>query len=237
MTNGILYADTIAINDCIRVNVPTVGQILDNEELYYGLLSAIIATPSDYMVQLDDAGIDFSEISSFELFLLLFSGLREADTSLFFKDLDLSGFRMTVNSQNGNIVLRDDESGAVIDRAIHDKICWALRKINHIESRNKRPGNAEAKKYMLERARIKMRRNARRPKESQLEGLIIALVNTEQFKYDYAGTRDLSIYQFNASAHQIIKKINYDNTMIGCYAGTVDIKKLSQDELTWLPLK
>ena len=87
---------------------------------------------------------------------------------------------------------------------------------------------------MIKRARIKQKRAAKKPKKSQIEDLIISMVNTEQYKYDYEGTLGLTIYQFHSSVHQIIKKINFDNTMIGCYAGTVDTKKLDQEALNWL---
>jgi hypothetical protein len=60
------------------------------------------------------------------------------------------------------------------------------------------------------------------------------MVNTEQFKYDFEGTRELSIYQFNESVQQIIKKTDYDNRMYGVYAGTVNPKELSKDDLNWL---
>lgn len=217
--------------------VPTVGQIWDREAEYYGLITAIIATPSDFMVQLDDIGIDFSTISPFELFLLLFNGLKGTDTSMVFGDLDLSKFKTAINEQNGKVVLVDTENDVVIDRAIHDQIRRTIRKINHLENMDKKPGNEEAKKYMIERARMKQRRSAHRKHKSQLEDLIIAMVNTEQYKYGYEETRDLTIYQFHASVYQIIKKINYDNTMIGCYAGTINAKELSQDQLNWLTSK
>lgn len=239
MGNGLLYAKSFPINknSKISITVPTVGQILENEDAYGGLVTIVTATPSDFMVQLDDVGIDFSTLSSFELFLMLFKDLQKLDTSLVFGDLDLSKFERQINCQNGNQLLRDKESGIVIDRAIHDQICRVLRKINHLEKHDKKPANEEAKKYMLERARIKMRRAAHRSKPSQLEDLIVAMVNTEQFKYDYDSVLNLSIYQFYESVYQIIKKINYDNTMIGCYAGTVNIKELSQDDLNWLSRK
>lgn len=48
---------------------------------------------------------------------------------------------------------------------------------------------------------------------------------------------ELSIYQFNESVRQIIKKIDYDNKMYGVYAGTVSAKDLSQDDLNWLTHK
>ena len=44
----------------------------------------------------------------------------------------------------------------------------------------------------------------------------------------------LSIYQFNESVQQIIKKVDYDNIMHGVYSGTVDVKKISQTDLNWL---
>lgn len=234
MNSGYLYARSYPINEHIAVTIPTVGQIWDNEAEYYGLVTAVIATPFDYMVQLDDIGIDFSKVSPFELFLLLFNGIKSTDTSLVFGELDLSRFQTAVNEQNGNIVLVDQENGAVIDRGIHDQIRRVLRQINHLESSDKRPGNEAARKYMIDRARVKQRRAARKPHKSQLEDLIVALVNTEQFKYGYEGTRDLTVYQFYASVYQIIKKIHYDQVMSGYYAGTIPSKELDKAQLNWL---
>ena len=90
---------------------------------------------------------------------------------------------------------------------------------------------------MLERARIKAQRDRNRQRYSQLEPLIIAMVNTEQYKYNFEETRDLSIYQFNESVRQIIKKVDYDNRMYGVYSGTINAKELSQDDLNWLSHK
>lgn len=237
MGKGYLYAHSYPVNESISIVIPTVGQIIENESAYYGLITAVTATPSDFMVQLDDIGVDFSQITSFELFLMLFKEIKKMDTSLVFGDLDLSRFETAINQQNGNVVLIDQENRIVIDRAIHDQICRVIRKINHLEKNDRKPANEEAKKYMIERARVKQRRAARRPYKSQLEDLIISMVNTEQYKYGYEGTLDLTIYQFNASVYQIVKKINYDNTMIGCYAGTINAKELSQDQLNWLTSK
>lgn len=220
------------------MKIPTVGEILDDEDSYYSTVSSIIATPSDFMVQLDDAGIDFSTLNSYELFLMLFPTIQSMDTSLIFDDLDLKKFRLAVNEQNGLPILKDEENNITIDRLIHGQICAALRKINHLENKNKKPANEEAKKYMIERARVKQQRAMRRKRvKSQIEDLIVAMVNTEQYKYDYQGTLGLTIYQFNESVRQIVKKINYDNLMIGCYAGTVNIKEINQDNLNWLSSK
>ncbi len=236
-TINLLYQKEYVINDFIKIPIPKVGEILECEDAYYGLVALLTAMPIDMMVQLDDIGIDFTAINEYDLFLLLFSTLQERDTSLIFGELNLKSFKTAVNEQNGNIVLLDTKTGAMIDRAIHARIANALRAIHHLERNRRKPANGEAKEYMLRRAREKMRRMKNRSTRSQLEDLIVALVNTEQFHYGFEGTRELSIYQFNESVRQVVKKVDYDNKMRGVYAGTVSAKDLSQDDFNWLSHK
>ena len=66
--------------------------------------------PIDLMVQLDDIGIDFTSIDEYDLFLLMFTGLKNQDTKLIFGDLDLSKFELATNQENGNIVLVDKKN-------------------------------------------------------------------------------------------------------------------------------
>lgn len=230
-----LYKKSYAVTDDIKIAIPTVREIIECEDEYYGSVFSLTAMPIDLMVQLDDIGIDFTKINDYELFLLMFSAVRESECAgLIFDGLNLQNFQ-TVMDENERVILFDQETGIKIDRAAYQKIAWVLREIHGLKRNTSTPGNDEARKYMLERERIKMKRAARRKQKSYLESLIIALVNTEQFKYDYASVLDLTIYQLNASVRQIAKKISYDNLMIGCYTGNVDMKKLSQDELLWLP--
>lgn len=236
-TLNLLYKKQYEINDSIKIVIPSVGDIIDNEDNYYSIITVLTAMPIDLMVPLDDAGIDYTEINEYDLFLLMSAGLKAQDTHLVFGDLDLTKFEISVNQQNGKIVLYDAEDDIVIDRATHARIAGVLRKIHHLEKNRRKPANKEAKEYMLKRAREKMRRNRNRKQESQLEPLIIAMVNAEQYKYDFEGTRELSIYQFNESVRQVIKKVDYDNRMYGIYAGTINAKELSQDDLNWLTHK
>ena len=81
-------------------------------------------------------------------------------------------------------------------------------------------------------------RNANKPYEPYLEKLVVALVNRPEFKYNYEQVEDLTIYQFNKSFEQIQHKIVFDNTMVGVYAGTVDISRLGDRScLSWVSVK
>lgn len=218
----------------IYITIPTVGDVLKHEDEYYNLVSILTAMPIDLLVQLDEAGIDFTTINDYELFLRLFPVIRQQDTSLIFGDLDLSNFQIAVSEEKNSLVLIDTKTEVEIDRPVQMEIASVLRKIHHLEKNRKKPANQEAKDYMLERAKEKIKRKRNRVEDSQLESLIVALVNTEQYKYDFEGTKGLSIYQFNESVRQIIKKVDYDNRMFGVYSGTINAKELSQDDLNWL---
>ena len=230
----LLYGSSIPVTEQISIVVPTVGEILDHEDDYYAMVSMLTAMPIDFMVQLDDMGVDFTTINDYELFLILFGTIREMDTKLIFGDLDLKRFELAKHIESGMPVIYDEADDIVIDRVVQTKIATTLREIHHLEKDVRKPGNQEAKEYLLERARKKLKRRKRRKEKSQLQQLIVAMVNTEQFKYDFRGVRDLTIYQFNESVRQIQHKIDYDNKMHGIYAGTVDPKKINQDDLNWL---
>jgi hypothetical protein len=94
------------INDNIVIHQPTLGEICDfGEKKYYSIIQTLTAIPSDMKSQLDDIGIDYEEISDFELFILLIKTLDINDTKIIFGDLDLSKFDLYTDKSNDETVL------------------------------------------------------------------------------------------------------------------------------------
>ena len=153
--------------------------------------------------------------------------INEEDTSIFFGNLNLKSFQEAVNPQNGEKVLWDKDNDIVIDQMIALEICNAIRKIHFWKAPLGKAGNAEAKAYLIERNRKKKQRLANKPYKSFLESMIISLVNTEEFPYNYETVMGLSIYKLNASRRQIQKKKHWEQTMGGVYFGTVDTSKIN----------
>ena len=230
---SLLKLSSIDILPNLTVRIPTVGEILEDEATYYSIVSSLTASPFQYMVQLDDMGMDFTDVTDYDLFKMLFLVYKKTDLSILFGDLDVAGFDI---SQEG--FLYSPNSNIEINEQIYNDLADTIRKINLFEKVKYKPGNESAKKYLLEKERKKQKRNAKKPREPYLEKLVIALVNTSEFPYDYDSCMDLSIYKFNQSFKQIQHKIAFDKTMIGVYAGTVDTSKLSnKDALSWIPNK
>lgn len=79
---NLLYKHEIRINDFIKIVIPTVGEIIEDEDNYYSTITILTAMPIDLMVYLADAGIDFTQINEYELFLIMSAGLKASDTHL-----------------------------------------------------------------------------------------------------------------------------------------------------------
>ena len=234
---SLLNPTSVDIIPNLSIRIPTVGEILENEESYYSLINSLTATPFQYMVQLDDMGIDFTTINDYQLFLLIFPSFAKTDMSILFGDIDFSDIEVGTNPQNDSTILYSRKNNIIIDEFVYSEIAKTIRKINGLQRENRKPGNDEAKKFRLELERKKQRRNARKPYDPYLEKMVVALVNRPEFKYNYEQVEDLSIYQFNKSFEQIKTSINFDNTMIGVYAGTVDVNKLKdKSSLSWIPI-
>ncbi len=234
---NLLKVNEYKVNDKISVHVPSVNEIFDfGDQKYYSIIQTLVATPFDLMVELDDIGIDYETITDYQLFLLMMESIAASDydTTILFGNLNLKNLKESVNLKNNESILWDEDNDVVIDQAIASEICRAIRKIHFWEAPVGRAGNVEAKQYLIQRNRLKKQRLARKPYKSFLENIIISLVNTEEFKYDYESVMDLSVYKLNASWRQIQKKKHWEQTMNGAYFGTVDLSKIDLEKLSWL---
>ena len=63
---SLLKVSSIEITPKLSVRIPTVGEILEDEKSYYTLINSLTATPFQYMVQLDDMGIDFTTMNDYQ---------------------------------------------------------------------------------------------------------------------------------------------------------------------------
>ena len=237
---SLLKCDRVYVTDKIYIRIPTIGEILDNEKKYINLVHTLTAVPYQYMVQLDDAGYDFTTVKEYDLFLMLFSSYINDDLSILFGDLDISDYKLCSSPDNTMHVLKTEKYGDdyQIDEFVYLKLVEAIRKINNIEKIKYKPANEESKKYLIEKERRHLKRHSKDKYIPYLEKLVIALVNNRDFKYNYDDVMNLSYFRFNQSFNQIQRNITFDKTMNGIYSGTVDTSKLKDKScLSWIQTK
>lgn len=235
-TQSLMRNNQYRIKDGLSIYIPAIGEIYDYDETeYYRVVQLLTAMPYDLMVQFDDIGMDYETITEYQLFLMMLENFRlqRQDMSIVFGSLDLQKLYIA-EDKKGERIMIDSDGNIVINQTIQRQIADVLRRIHFLEKNLKKAGNAEAKKYLIERNRLKQKRAAKKQQPSFLDEGIIKLVNTEEFKYNYEQCMDLSIYKFNASLHQIPKKKNWEQTMNGAYFGTVDLSKLNMEKIHWM---
>lgn len=237
---SLLNRKSIQITDELILRIPTVGEILDRESEYFSLISIMTSTPFQYMVQLDDLGIDYTTITDYEMFCLLFPVYAQQDTSIIFGDVYLKDIALYHDNSTDLDVLYSPTSDIKIDEFVYYNMAKVMRQVNCIKYERKKPKGEKNKKYFLEKERrhLKNLERIRKRKEfaqSEFEKLIVALVNNNRFKYDYDSILALPIYNFYQSFQQIQHDINFNNVMRGIYAGTIDTKKITdKSSLSWI---
>lgn len=238
-------------NDCAMPNgivmrCPTLGDICEyGEKEYLGMISIFTSTVIDRCAQLDDMGIDYTQITNFVMFTLFKDmltpdggekkGIKTIATRIIFGDLDFSEFRLTLVNETHCLVNSD---GIILDENSFETMTAYLRKMHGIpEPLYKTVKNEFAKKQLIEDARndadFQRKLLAFKGEHSQYQPLISALVNHPNFKYNWHTVWDLSVYAFFDSLKRIQIIDNADHLYTGLYSGCIEYNKIKKD-LDWL---
>lgn len=227
------FGDDYVINDKIKISQPTIGDIVDfGEAQYFNVIYTITAIPSDMKSQLWDLGIDWMEIEDFDLFVMLAPTLPVEKTKLLFGDLDFTKLKLYKNRENGDILLADLDTGVKIDKMIYLRIVNYLRKVHNITPKIERAANKTTKQILIDEDRMRIQTNKEKPFKSYLLPLISSVKVRMGYTKDYVRNEGFVEFFDDVSRLQIIH--NADHLLSGCYAGTIDMKKINKTDLNWL---
>lgn len=227
------FGDDIYINKYIKIHSPSVGEIVDyGEQEYFSTVHLLTAIPSDMKSQLFDLGIDYEEISDFELFYLLTRNLSPERTGIFFYDLDLSKMELTRNEENGLLIMQSDQG--ILDELAHKKIAKCLCKIHSITPKVEHAKTKTVKKILIEEDRKRLKRLEKEESKSVLKDLISAMMRYPGFKYKTSELKDCSYYEFMDSVQGAQIYVQSTALLQGSYSGMIDTSKINKNEFNWM---
>lgn len=233
----LVFGKDYVINDKITVRNPTLGEISDFGEMNYVILvNYITMRPYDDMVCLWDSGIDYEEVTNYDMFLrnVKAPGMNVDRTKILFGDLNFEDYEIAINEQNDEVILTDGVS--VIDRFIYQQIVDFVRFINFIDTENPneiKPGSLATKKYLIERMRKKQQFNAKKEYKQHIASITSALVNRPNTNLTYKSAEDLHISQLYDSFYRIMKDDNAHYVRQAIYGGTISSKDVDNSTLEW----
>ena len=227
------------VNDGIKMISPTMGDIIEfGEAEYFSAVHYLTCIPSDMISMLWDMGIDWEQLDDFELFIMLTRNLTKEDLKLVFTDLSLKDMEIKINEENGEVILKNDETGQVIDRLAYMKIVKYLRKIHGITPKPKKAANKDTKMVLIEVDRQDKRKAMKDAEKngSQLVPLISAMMRYPGFKYKSSELKDCTLYEFMDTVKGASIYISSTALLQGSYSGFCDTSKIDKKHFDWMRL-
>lgn len=228
----LLKGDDCHITDHIVIRQPTLGEICDfGEKRYYQTLSAFIPSPFDMIAQLDSIGIDFTQVTEYELFCAIVPSIPKEESKILFGDTDFTKFR-TIKTDN-KTELR--YKNAVISEPVFNIMANYLRQMNCLEPpKYKSVGNEFTKQKMIEHAYNDLKYASRKKYKSNLTSIVSSLVNHPNFKYGIKDVWDIKIYPFFDALKRVQIIENTKNLYTGIYSGAISASNINKKELNWM---
>lgn len=229
------FGDDTEINKYIKLRSPSVGDVVEyGEREYYSTLHLLTAIPSDMKSQLFDIGIDYEEISDFELFYLLTRNLAPEKTSIFLYDLDLSKMELCQNPENGRTIMKSTISDVILDELAYKKISGCLCKIHGIVPKVEHAHNKTTKKILIDLDRQKLAKLKNVPYKSSLKYLISAMMRYPGFKYKTKELKQCSMYEFMDEVQGAQIYTSSIALLQGSYSGMIDTSKIDKKQFNWM---
>lgn len=230
----LLSGKDINVTSKITFVQPSLRDVIANtEKVYYEVLRNLTAIPSDMKSVLFDVGIDWEELSDFELFYMLTRALNKAQSEIFFRGVDFSKFAL-VKNQYGDILMYDKENDVKIDLYGYKRIQECLCKTHGIVKKPEFAGTKLTKAVLIEEDRQKRRMASNDEFKSQLVDLVSSMVNYAGFKYDYSSVWDMKMYQFMDAVHRSRMFESTSHLLNGVYFGNVDTSKIKDEKFNWM---
>lgn len=229
---SLYFGDPYVVNDYITITIPKIGEVVKyGERQYYSMVQTITAIPSEMKASLWDAGIDWTQITDFQLFMMLAPTLPKDKTYILFGDLDFQAMKPFENKLNETIVLRNPDTGAVIDELAYGKITSYLCSAHNLTKKVEKAANEFTKKFMIDEDRQKLQHNAKQPYKSFLRPLISAVKCRQGYTLDYV--KNMGLFEFFDDLNRLQVIVNVDALLQGSYSGMVDTSKIPKKNFDW----
>lgn len=247
------FGDPYQVSDKIQVLQPTIGGILEydkkfGESEFWSMLNVFIGNTTSYRLLLWDMGIDWNEISDFQLFSLLIKTLKVENTEILFGDLDLSSFdaymkQIPNEDESDNkeeselkqeMVLWNPELDIEINEDIYKNIALYIRTMFNIFPKVEKAKGKTTKKWIIEEDRMNLANAKKEDTTSTFLPLIESCCCHPGFKYKKNELREVGIYEFMRDVQRLQVYESTTALLKGMYSGFIDTKGIDKEEFDFM---
>ena len=248
---------TIDLDDSvgsITVYSPTIGDIIEmGEERFFQTLNIFITNTTQYRLDLWDAGIDWTEISDFDLFVFFYKRIDPEPAKLLFGDLDFSKFEIMykkidneetesedIEESKGEVALYDRENKIEINYNVYNHISQYLQNVFGIFPEEKITKSQHLKQMYIEKDRRERKNKEWKEEHNKeearptLQSTISACVNHPGFKYKLKELEEVGVAEFYDSVRRLMTYEQSTALMKGMYSGFVDGSKIKPKDYDFM---
>lgn len=229
---SLYFGEPYVVNKYITITIPTIGELVRyGERQYYSMLQTITAIPSEMKSQLWDMGLDWTQITDFQLFMMLAPTLSKEKTCILFGEFDFQAMRPYENRQNDTVVLRNPDTGAVIDELAYGKISSYLCSAHNLTKKVEKAANEFTKKFMIDEDRQRLKYQQSQEYKSFLRPLVSAVKCRMGYTLDYV--KNMGLFEFMDDVSRLSIIVQSDALLQGSYSGMVDTSKIPKKNFDW----
>lgn len=250
----LLSGADLRITKTVTVKHPTVTDVLalNNgyfcEELYWSYVSALMSDPYDYMVYLDDQGLDYEKYSSFQVFVLRWQDAQIEKLTKKDEAADMMFDAMTFffGAHDFDVVVLDGQQylvdkkdySWVMNEQVFDMAINFIFELNCLERTDKiKPATPGHKRILIEDMRAEQKRklkNKKPPEQvSHIGDALSAVLSGGSGAITPATCSSTHIYQLLSSSKAIQKKMVVQSLLNGIYTGMIKADKITNEEMRW----
>lgn len=232
---GIPIVENIGKIYPLKLNdIANMGEDQYNQHLSYLCFDKTIINNLD--ISNEDLKTLNEELKNITEYQFLFTYLYK---DIFFREKYLESlsifFKEKINfHESGFLFLGNMEDNRFIDSNNFDKIINIIKIINNIKAKEGyNPANEQARK-LIEKIEKKNAIYAKLNKKNAIN--LFTIISSIAWKSNIGidAVWDLTIFQLYDAYSRIALIDNYDKTMQGIYAGTVDVKKINIKDVSWI---
>ena len=229
----------------ITVYSPTIGDVISaGEKKFYETLNIFICNTTQYRLPLWDNGIDWTQISDFELFAQLYHSIDSDISKMLFGDLDFSKFqplmkRKSADDEKGELILWNEDSQVEINQDVYNHFSQYLQNVFSIFPEEKITKDDILKTWYINKDRRALK-NAQEAEEKgkkhsySIQALISACINHPGFKYKLKDLKEVGVCEFYDSVRRLQIYEQSTALMKGMYSGFVDGSKIDPNNYNFM---
>lgn len=234
--------DVEGLEGQLTVYQPTIGDVISiGERRFYSTLNLFITNTTSYRLVLWEMGVDWNQISDFELFLMIYKGVDKEVSKLIFGDLDWNSFEIYKKELDDKetIELYSKDLNIEINEEVYQHICQYLREVFNIFPEEKMTNDEIMKKWFIEKDKRQLEIDKKKAekgeeKTSSIISVVSACINHPGFKYNLQELKEVGVCQFYDSVKRLQVYESTTALLKGIYAGFVSSKDLKSDEFNFM---